>query len=335
MFMAQKQARGSKSAPARSGFSGKDIVHVILLGIAFTVVFTGIGVGISMLKGGLGTQSSNSEPTLVAVNGTAVPTIPPTATPTEIPCEAQAWWGNISAATAKVIDNVQVLSLTVPPQQIKAQQAEVNNWKSSLDAATSLPPCVEAAQQALESAATETGTLYGLYLSTSEQQSRAKQLLVTMDAYLAVTTELDNLKLTVSENWYTKVRDFKNADCPARRWYIDQFMVRDYQRFFKLLGTIHIQNMNAGELQKTLVDLRTLSGSFRTDMPSYPDCVQKASAHYSTAIDNAIRALNEALNGNMGAVDPLLVVVTSEKTAFETELRQIDPSILDQITLNL
>src|SRR6185436_8590922 len=131
------------------------------------------------------------------------------------------------------------------------------------------------------------------------------------------------------------VRDFTNSDCPARRWYIQQFIVRDYQRYFTLLSSINIRTMTASDLQQALLDLRTLGSSFKIDEANFPACVQTADTHYRASIDSALQAVNAALNGNMGAVNDLLVTATSEKTAFQTELKTLDPTIFDATTQNL
>ncbi len=348
--MAQKQAKNSKSAkspqrrtPERqasgSGFSGKDILHVIVIALVCTVIFAGIGVVIAMSKGisvaqttGGGTEG---EATQVAVNGTVVPTDTPIPTATEIPCEAQTWWDGISATTGKVVDDATKIEVDLPPQQIKTAQTNFNTWDTALSGATSLPPCVQAAQQALEAAASQTGKLYGLYLSPTKQTDRAQQYLNVMDAYLKVTDELGKLNVTVKEDWFKSVQDFTRGDCPARRWYIEQFILKDYQRFFTTLANLHIQNMNGSDLQNTLVDFRNLGSGFKTDMASFPACLQSVSNHYTTAVNTAVQALNDALNNNMKPVDGLMVTVTSEKTAFQTELNKIDPAALGKQTANL
>lgn len=342
--MAQKKAKSGKASPNRTqelpragGPSrGKDIVQVLLIGVVCAVIFTGIGIVLAMSQGfSLGQGSQNQAATEIALNGTPVPTIAPTATPTEIPCEAQVWWDGISTATATVVDGVQALSVELPPQQITGGRDGLNAWKTSLEAQTALSPCVQNAHQALLTAATESQTLYGLYLSPTTLLQRVQQVLLVMDGYLAVTDELDKLGLTINEDWYGKVQAFTRAECPARRWYIEQFIVRDYQRYFTVLDSINIQSMTAADLQTSLVDLRTLSTSFKTDSPSFPACVQSASTHYAASIDALIRALNEALNGNLAGVDGHLVTVSGEKTAFQTSLTELDPSLLDPNTPDL
>jgi hypothetical protein len=340
--MAQRQTRGSKNAKRLSAetarnpprVTGKDVLHVIIIGLVCTVLFSGIGILISTSKG-VSIGTGGSEAPLIVENGTVVPTLAPVPTDTEIPCEAQAWWDGMSATTASVFNNVLSLTVEVPPAQIKAGHDTFNTWKASLDSATGLPDCVANAQQALSTAAAETEALYGLYLSASNQIQRAQEVLRVMDTYLVVTNALDELKVTVNEDWFSRVRDFSRADCPARRWYIQQFIIRDYQRYFTMLDNINITRMSAGELQSSLIDLRTLTGSITTDTPSFPDCVKTAIGHYTASIDAATHALNDALNGNLKSVSDLLITAVNERNAFQNELLKLDPVGLDPKTLDI
>jgi hypothetical protein len=327
----------TQELPRTGGSSrGKDIVQIVLIGVVCAAIFTGIGIALAMSRGlSFGQGGAIQAATEIALNGTPIPTIAPTATPTEIPCEAQVWWDGISAATAAVVDNILALSVELPPQQVTSGRDALNAWKTSLESQTALSPCVQEAHQALLVAAAEAQTLYGLYLSPTTLQQRVQQVLRVMDIYLPATDALNQLGLTVTEDWFTRVQTFTRAECPAKRWYIEQFIVRDYNRYFTLLDSINIQSMAAADLQTALVDLRTLSTSFKTDTPSFPACVQSPSARYSASIDALIRALNEALNGNLTAVDSHLVTVSSEKTAFQTELTALDPSLFDPNTPDL
>ncbi len=334
--MAQKQAKGSKNAgsrpakkePTPSRFSGQDVLHVVLIGLVCTVLFAGIGIAISMSKGITAGTGTGGNGQIVASNDTPVPTIPPTATATEIPCEAQAWWDTISAASATVINNVQALSVKLPPQQIKAGSDTSNAWKTSLEAATNLPPCVQSAQQALLNAANETGTLYGFYLTVSEQKDRGQQFLRTMDSYLVVTDELQKLNVTVSEDWFTTVRDFTLSDCPVKRWFIEQFVVRDYKKFFEIMDAIDPRTTTAGDLNADLITMRSLRSSLTADSPGFPDCVQPAVQHLSSGMDSLIQAINLGLGGDMNGMSNNLVTFQSEVTSFGTELDKLDSTLL-------
>src|SRR5688500_4156181 len=97
-------------APASSGGTGfRDALQVILLGLIFTALFGGIGyviasgMGISLAVTTTPTRESQSVSSNVTPDGTQSVAIEPSATPppTEIPCEAQAWWDANNATTAQ------------------------------------------------------------------------------------------------------------------------------------------------------------------------------------------------------------------------------------------
>lgn len=339
--MAQKSSASRNQPPKAlkantpSRVSAKDVLHVIVIGLIFTALFTAVGVIISMGMGlpvasiALNPGSTSGAPTQVAVNGTPLPTdIPPTATPTEIPCEAQAWWDGINSDTAAVVDNVQALSLETKPADIQANRASLNTLKSSVEAAT-VPPCVEPAKNALVTAATDSDSLYGMYLTTSARDQRGRQLLKTMDSYLAATDELEKLGIQVSEDWFQKVRDFTRGDCPAKRWYIDQFIIRDYLRFFTVMGSVDIQSSSIADKQNALIEVNTLKSSMQTDSAGYPECTKTATDHFIKAMDEAVKGLNEGLNNNPSAMSAHLQAYISESGAFSSEMTRLEPSILN------
>jgi hypothetical protein len=308
---------------ASSRFSARDFIHSVLIGLVMTAFLVGIGLAVSSSRGiPLTVQNAEGTPGAVAILPTA---IPPTATPTEIPCTAQEWWNSISAATAKAFDNARAVRVDTPVPEVQVSQADFNVWKSSLELATTPPPCAEAAQQTLLNAASEIETNYQLYVSASSDQQRAQQFLKLNDSFLAVTDELEKLEVTVSDSWYQTVRDFVRGDCPAERWFIDIWRGRDYKQFPVLVSGSNPQGATPAELQETLVQMRNYANAFRTDRTGFPECVTTAADHWSKALDAAVSMVNSALNGDLNGVNNHLVTYQGESTAFFAEVKRLVP----------
>jgi hypothetical protein len=309
-----------------SGFSGRDILHSILIGLLMTVVLVVVGIliagnqGIPILKQ---TTTAEGTPVSVAVIPTAVP---PTATPTEIPCTAQTWWDSISAGAATAIDKVRALRADTPVPQANSDRAEFNVWKSNLELGTTPPPCAEAAQQSLLRAAQDIDADYALYVSPSSEQQRAQQFLKLNDSLAAATDELEKLEVKVTDSWYQVVRDYVRADCPAERWFMDIWRARNYKEFPTLMSNANPQTATRSDLQTTLVEMRNFSNAFRTDRVAFPECVQTAADHWSKALEAGVNMVNSALNGDLNAVNNNLVTYQSESTAFFAEVKRIAPN---------
>jgi hypothetical protein len=306
-----------------SRFSGRDLLHSILIGLVMTAILVGIGLAVSSSRGiPRRAQTTDGTPGAVAILPTA---IPPTATPTEIPCTAQEWWNSISAATAATFDNVRTVTADTPVPQVQVMQADFKVWKSNLELAAKPPPCAEAAQQSLLTAAGDIEANYQLYVSASSDQQRAQQFLKLSDSILLVTDELEKLEVVVTEDWLLSVREFVRGECPATRWFIDIWRGRNYQQFPVLLNNINPQTATPAQLQETLLEMRNYANAFRTDRASFPECVATAADHWSKALDAAVNMVNSALNGDLNGVNNNLVTYQGESTAFFAEVKRLIP----------
>lgn len=307
---------------ASSRFSARDIIHSVLIGLVMTAILVGIGLAVSSSRGIPRAGGADGTPGAIVLVPTA---IPPTATPTAIPCTAQEWWDSISAATATMFGNVQTVTVDTPVPQVQVMQADFTVWKSNLELATKPPPCAEAAQRTLLTAAGDIEANYQLYLSPSSDQQQAQQFLKLSDSIALVTDELEKLNVTVSEDWFASVREFVRGECPATRWFIDVWRARGYQEFPVLLNNIDPQTATPAQLQETLVQMRNYANAFRTDRAGFPECVTTAADHWSKALDAAVSMVNSALNGDLNGVNNYLVTYQGETTAFFAEVKRLVP----------
>lgn len=305
-----------------SRFSVRDIIHSVLIGLVMTAILVGIGLAVSFSRGIPSGGGANGTPGAIVLVPTA---IPPTATPTSIPCTAQQWWDSISAATATTFSNVQSVTVDTPVPQVQVIQADFNVWKSSLELATTPPPCAEAAQRSLLTVAGDIEANYQLYVSASSDPQRAQQFLKLSDSILLVTDELEKLEVTVSDSWFQSVREFVRGECPATRWFIDIWRARGYQEFPVLLNNVDPQTATPAQLQEVLVQMRNYANAFRTDRVSFPECVTTAADHWSKALDAAVSMVNSALNGDLNGVNNDLVTYQGETTAFFAEVKRLVP----------
>lgn len=327
--MAKSAGRPQSAKPAASSgpSRGRDILHVILIGVVAAALFTAIAIGGSYAIGvkpaatPIGGQS-NSGGTQAAVVPTNAPTAIPTAT--EIPCEAPAWWGTHREAIAEVVDNITSIAVNTPPGNINAMSEGLKTWSDAF-AAEQHPPCVAAATQALTQFSTSAQGYVNAYLtSVTTAQQRGLALLDVLNALQPAANALTDLQLALPEDaWVGKVQNFFTAECPAAKWYAEIIVGKDYyERYATVKRDANLQNPS----RETLEQLRDLGSAFRTDSASFPECVQAAAAHFQTSVDSFFNGLNEVLNGNAAAASSQIDNANAELNTFVTDIRALIPA---------
>ncbi len=158
---------------APSGTGARDIIQVILLGLVFTALFTGIGY---VIASGIGIPKSAANPVVVntpsvnPIGATRVavqPTVPPTAT--EVPCEAQAWWDANRAPFESAVNIVLTANIQTPGSTINNAKNAFTAWRTTFEGEETAP-CVAAAKQAILNAAPQIQAVFEL---VSEPDHRA------------------------------------------------------------------------------------------------------------------------------------------------------------------
>jgi hypothetical protein len=321
-------------APASSGGTGfRDALQVILLGLIFTALFGGIGyviasgMGISQTVTTTPTRESQSVSGNVTPDGTQSVAIEPSATPapTEIPCEAQAWWDTNRTVLAEAVNNALTLSIATPGQQINANKTAFQTWRGAMEAET-VAPCLQAVQGALSAAAPSLEALYNTYLSQTNEQQQAQALVKTMDALLPVTDEIDKLNVTTAEDtWITTVQDFTRGECPAKRWYNEIILAKDYKRFFTVFDSIDYAQ--AGAATNSLREMQSLRGSFQADSAAFPECLKPASDALLVSMEGFIGFGNSRLQNDAANADSQLNTATTSLATFYGELSKLDGSL--------
>jgi hypothetical protein len=325
-------------APVQSGSGAKDALHVILMGLIFTALFGGIGyvvassMGIPNSGSASGVDVTPVSTTPIQTTGDATqapqnvviePTQPPA--PTDIPCEAQAWWDANNATAAKLIGGALEMTIQTSGQQVKANKDAFDAWISSLQSQP-VSACVSAAQQALVTAAPQVSALYDQYLTTSTEQTQAQALVKAMDSLLPVTDEIDKLSInTAADGWIKSVQDFSRADCTAKRWYSEIILGKDYKRFFTLLNGLDVSQIGAAT--NSLREMQGLVGSFQTDSATFPACVKAASDALVGAMNAFVMGSNARLQNDAANADAQLKAANTGLANFYTELGKLDASL--------
>ncbi|MEO8613164.1 MAG: hypothetical protein ABI690_35055 [Chloroflexota bacterium] len=325
-------------APAQSGSGAKDALHVILMGLIFTALFGGIGY---VVASSMGIPNSGSasvgdvtpvSTTPVQTNGDATqapqsvviePTVPPP--PTEIPCEAQAWWDANNATAAKLIGGAINLTIQSPGQQVKANKDAYDAWISGIQSQP-LAACLSAAQGAIVTAAPQVSALYNQFLTTSTEQTQAQTLVQAMDALLPATDEIGKLSVTGGDSgWIESVQDFSRADCTAKRWYNEIILGKDYKRFFTLLDALDFSQ--AGAATNSLREMQGLVGSFQADSAGFPACVKTASDALQAAMNAFVMGSNARLQNDAANADAQIKAANTGLANFYSELGKLDQSL--------
>ncbi|MEZ4667923.1 MAG: hypothetical protein R3E39_08415 [Anaerolineae bacterium] len=317
----------------KSGSIGKDIGHILGIGIGGGLLLTIIGVLISFA---IGVPGSGGGTVNIAA---LIPTpVPPTETPTPIPCTAQEWWD----ANGKVfmdgvnepLDIPNVIStrknlLAVPAVQ-KAQtgRADLKVKRTTFELAQT-PPCAEAARAAALQTADDFDAYYNLLVTTSTEQDRLRQFMKALDSAEKVSDELDKLEVPINVSWVEAVKNFSSGECPAQRWFIEQIYLRDYYTYY----TGGLQGFNPtrttpADMETLLRTLRSLKSSLEADKASYPACVQPATDRLISFFDNFFNAVNSTLNKDLALAQQYLLTAPAEMTAFQTAVTELIPDFM-------
>lgn len=323
-------------APAGSGGTGfRDFLHVILLGLIFTALFGGIGyviassMGIPQSAATTPTRESQAQPSNgdVTPDGSQSVAVEPSAIPppTEIPCEAQAWWDANNATTAQVVTGAIDLKIETSGQQIQSAKQAFDSWRSAIEGET-VAPCLQPVQQAVVNAAPGVEALYNAFLTTSTEQSRAQALVRAMDALLPLTDELDKLSVSGGDKaWITTVQDFTRGECPAKRWYNEIILGKDYKRFFTLFDSLDYTQIGAAT--NSLREMQGLRGSFQADSAAFPECLKPASDALLAAMDGFVGFGNSRLQNDMANADAQFNAANTSLATFYGELSKLDGSL--------
>jgi hypothetical protein len=253
--------------------------------------------------------------------------VEPSATPqpTEIPCEAQAWWDANNAATAQAINGAIDLKIETSGQQIQSAKQAFDSWRTAVESET-VAPCLQGVKQAFTNAAPQVEALYAAFLTTSTEQSRAQALLRAMDALLPVTDELDKLAVSGGDNaWITTVQDFSRGECTAKRWYNEIILGRDYKRFFTLFDSLDYAQIGAAT--NSLREMQSLRGSFQADSATFPECLKTAGDALLLAMDGFISYGNSRLQDDMAQADAQFNAANTALATFYGELSKLDSSL--------
>lgn len=318
-------------APVKASTGARDALHVILLGLVFTALLGGIGYAIASSIGVPQAASTTPAPAAFTQPGSETPgsqsvavepTVPPP--PTEIPCEASVWWDANRATTGAVITAALDLKIETSGQQIQAGKQAFDAWRGGIEA-EAVAPCLSAAKQAFVNAAPQIEALYSQFLTTSTEQTRAGALVRAMDALLPATDELTALNLGDNDAWITAVQDFSRAECPAKRWYNEIILGKDYKRFFTLFDALDYGQIGAAN--NSLREMQSLRGSFQADSTAFPACLKTVSDALLAAMDGFIGFGDARLRNDAANADAQLNAANNGLATFYSELGQLDASL--------
>lgn len=311
----------------KSGSIGKDIIQVVGIGLVLTVILTVIGVAASMAIGIPG--SAVVEGTPVPGNQVVlIPTeIPPTATPTEIPCTAQEWWDKNSATMGEIFANARGTTLSTKVPEVQKAQAALKVWQTNFEVSDVAPPCVTPAKDAVLAAAKTADDLYSFYTTTTTEPQRAQQSIQLADKLLVVYDQLDQLKVNVSETWLIEARDYTRGDCPAARWYDENFISKGYKEFIKTNPKLDITKLTAAQMTDLLKQFRTLQSSLNIDKEKFPECVKQAADYLIAYFKAGGDALNAALNSDLASVQGSLTLMPTALNSFYASIKTLDPKL--------
>jgi hypothetical protein len=328
-------------APARSEGGAKDALQVILMGLIFTALFGGIGyvvassMGIPKSAAIVDSTPSNATPiqngdVTQAPQSVAIePTAPPP--PTDIACEAQAWWDANGSELQTVLKGVTSLAIDQPPAQIQAVKASFDTWKEKLQG-QQVAECMQPIYQSIVNVLSAIETNLNSYVTVTTDQERAKAFLSLMDALLPLTDAIEAANFNNAPvEWMDNVQAFTRSDCPAGRWFIETFFARDYIGYFHKFEDVDLASLPASQLQTMMVDFRSGRSSFAADSASFPECVKPASDHFVAMMDAILGVLNAGLNADPASMDSNLNAMNVELRAFETETEKIAPDLKAQM----
>lgn len=321
-----------REARASGGVRFADILHVLLIGIIGAALFGGIGYVVASQMGmTIRAPQVNNPPT--GNNGTGGEgggqevVVAPTNTPppTEIPCEAQAWWDTNGQSLSGLVDRALVLTVQTPPGDIQALNTDFDTFKASFEGQV-VAPCLQTTYQSMVNALPALEAHIDQFLTTSTEQTRAQSFVRMNDALLPVIDSATTLEgLTASQPWLQTVADFTRSDCPARRWFLEVVEGRDYRRFFSLYTSIDYSQI-AGA-QTILRDMQALRSAFASDSVAFPECVGTAATSFIAMMDGYLGFANNRLGGDIATADIQRMNGDTALANFYAEIGRLDPQL--------
>ena len=308
----------------KSGSIGKDIMHVVGIALVLTVLLTIISVAISLV---VGVPSGNGKPGTVNIAAIIPTSPPPTATPTEIPCTAQEWWSAHSAAAGDVFSNARKTTLATKVPDVKKAQLALKQWQITFEA-DAAPPCASNAKTAVLNAAKAADDLYNFYSTATTEEQRAQQTVQLADQLLVVYDQLDKLKVGTTDAWLVEAKDYTRADCPAARWYSEQYIGKGYNSFIQTNPKLDISKMTPAQMTDLLKQYRTLQSSLNTDKEKFPACVNQATDYLINYFKAGGDALNSSLNADLASVQGYLTVMPTALNSFYATIKALDPTLV-------
>ncbi len=308
----------------KSGSIGKDIMHVIGIGLAMTVLLTIVSVAVSLAIGVPGGNGSNGTVNIAAM----IPTSPPpTATPTEIPCTAQEWWTAHSTAMGEVFSNARNTTITTKVPDVNKAQLALKQWQIKFEA-DAAPPCANAAKTSISNAAKAADDLYAFYSSPTTEEQRAQQTIKLADKLLVIYDELDKLKVDTTDAWLVEAKDYSLGDCPIVRWYTEQIIGKGYNSFIQSNPKLDITKISTTQMNDLLKQYRTLQSSLNTDKDKFPKCVDQATDYLISYFKAGGDALNSSLNSDLSSVQGYLTVMPTALNSFYASVKTLDPTLV-------
>jgi hypothetical protein len=331
-----KSSKAAKSKSAGSGI-GRDILHVLLMGLGIGAVMTLIGVGLSFAIGVAPLTTINAQGTPVAAQPLITfPTpVPPTPTPTPIPCTADTWWADLETRFVELTAGYTTFTVANNVQELAQRQADLRAWTIQLESLNTPPPCADRLKASVVTVAAAMETLLGGFTTVSTARDRALQTVRVMDGIDRVVSELDALELDTSAEWATTARELVQGECPALRWFNAEILGKDYSdgiREVSQASSTRITQLNPADLRESLNRARSLSRSLEIDSPAFPACVTDAVTALREAFDAYFNGLNSFADNNIAAVNESLILAQNQLATFRSALvaLQLDGSSLDE-----
>ncbi|MCA0454511.1 MAG: hypothetical protein LCI00_11095 [Chloroflexi bacterium] len=311
----------------KSGSMGKDILHVAGIGIGLTLLLVIIGVAASIAIGIPGSATPDGTPATVNLAAIIPTSPPPTATPTEIPCTADTWWGTNGTAAGEVFTKARTTTINTRVPDVQTAQAALKVWQTNFEVTDVAPPCAKAAKDAVLAAAKTASDLYNFYTTPTTEQQRAEQSIQLENRLLVVYDALEDLEIEVTDPWLIEVRDFSRSECTAARWYTEDFIGKGYNNFIKTNPKIDITILSAAQMTDLLRQFRTLESSLNTDKPRFPACILPAVDYLITYFKAGGDALNAALNNELASVQGSLTLMPTALNSFFATIKTLDPNL--------
>lgn len=231
----------------------------------------------------------------------------------------------------EVFTNARNTTIKTKVPDVQKAQAALKVWQTNFEVSDVAPPCATPAKNAVLAAAKTANDLYNFYTTTTTEAQRAQQSIQLADKLLALYEQLDNLKVTVNDTWLIEARDYTKADCPAARWYDENFIGKGYKEFITANPKLNITKLTTAQMTDLLKQFRTLQSSLNTDKDKFPDCIKTQAADYLiTYFKAGADALNSALNNDLASVQGSLTLMPTALNSFYATLKTLDPKLSTQ-----